>query len=137
MKKRLATVLATMGLTVAAVAVAAPAQAATGCTITNFAPRSVVVGLTPITAKFGVSTSGCSLLGWDVDEANYEFVASNYSPQYTFNPFLNSEAGTKDVIVSTYNSGYATSEKVFADAFTLKRRTEWQVNTFNASPEPV
>ncbi|MGY1703873.1 hypothetical protein ACI79C_04800 [Geodermatophilus sp. SYSU D00697] len=133
-------VLATLGLTVGGVAVAAPAQADVRCTITNFSPRSVVVGLSPVTRTFGVSTSGCwSVDYWNVDHAGSEFYASTYYPQETFNPNLywNSNAGPKDVIVEAENGDWVTTERTFVDGFSLLRRTTWQSGTFNASPEPA
>lgn len=123
-------------LTVAGVAGATPAQAAT-CTITNFSPRSVVVGLTPVTATFNVATSGCTRDSWTVEESEWDFYAYDDAPQETFNPWSNSEAGAKDIIVTAYSSTYQRTERVFADGFNLRRRTTWQSNTFNASPEPV
>ena len=123
-------------LTASSVAVATRAQAA-GCTITNFSPRSVVVGLTPITATFKVSTSGCTRSGWDVLESEYSFYVYDRAPQWTFNPYSNSDAGAKDVIVTADSSDWTVSERVFADGFNLRRRATWQSNTFNASPEPV
>jgi hypothetical protein len=61
--------LATLALATGGVAVAPVAPADVPCTITDFSPRSVTVGLTPITATFKVSTSGCTRTGWDVSEA--------------------------------------------------------------------
>jgi hypothetical protein len=137
MQKRFGTVLVALAMSMGGVTVAAPAQADAPCTITNFSPRSVVVGLTPITATFKVSTTGCARKGWDLQEAGYDFYVYDGSPQETFGPWSNSDAGARDVIVSAYNSGYQTREKVFADGFSLKRRTTWQAKSFNASPEPV
>jgi hypothetical protein len=134
--RRWKTMLLAAALTVAGVAGATPAQAAT-CTITNFSPRSVVVGLTPVTATFNVSTSGCTRSGWDVLESEYSFYAYDRAPQWTFNPYSNSQAGAKDVIVTADSSDWTSNERVFADGFNLRRRTTWQSNTFNASPEPV
>ena len=137
MKKRFTTLLATIGLTLAGVAGAPAAMADTPCTITNFSPRSVVVGLTPIVKTFKVSTTGCSLRSWNVRTSGFDFYVYTASPQETFNPYWNSEAGAKDVIVSASNVDYATREKVFPDGFSLLRRTTWQSGSFNASPEPV
>ncbi|MGY1640066.1 hypothetical protein ACI782_02900 [Geodermatophilus sp. SYSU D00703] len=140
MRKRLAAVLATVGLTVGGVAVATPAQADVRCTITNFSPRSVVVGLSPVTRTFGVSTSGCSTVrSWTVDESGYLFYTYKSSTQDTFNPnwLRNSDAGAKDVIVSVANGDWTRTERTFLDGFRLLRRTAWQSGTFNASPEPA
>jgi hypothetical protein len=129
--------LVTTGLTVAGLGVATPAQADVACTITNFSPRSVTVGLTPVTATFSVSTSGCNRAGWTAEDDGWAFYVYDDSPQETFNPWNNSEAGAMDVIVSAYNSDYNTRERVFANGFTLKRATTFQSGTWNAGPEPV
>jgi hypothetical protein len=138
MRKRLAAALATLGLTVGGVAVATPAQAA-ACTITNFSPRSVVVGLTPITRTFQVSTAGCSLMGWDISESDYGMFVWNRGPQETFNPgyLWNDDAGPLDMVVTADSRDYQTRTRVFTDGFSLLRRTTWQSGSFNASPEPA
>jgi hypothetical protein len=137
MRRRVLTTLLTAGLTAAGIGVAAPASADAACTIHDFSPRSVTVGLTPVTATFSVKTSGCSLQGWTAHGAEYEFLAFDDSPQDTFNPWDNADAGAADVIVSAYNSNYSERERVFANGFTLKRATAFQNGSFNASPEPV
>ena len=136
-RSRMLTAMATAGLTIAGVSVASPAQADVPCTITNFSPRSVTVGLTPVTTTFSVSTSGCHREGWTAEDDGWAFYVYDDSPQETFNPWSNSEAGAMDVIVSAYNSDYDTRERVFANGFTLKRATTFQSGTFNAGPEPV
>ncbi|MGY1595218.1 hypothetical protein ACI79D_24865 [Geodermatophilus sp. SYSU D00708] len=138
MKKRLAAALAAFGLTVGGVAVATPAQAA-GCTITNFSPRSVVVGLSPVTRTFGVSTTGCTVASWSVEEADWAFYTYKGAPQETFNPnfYSNSDAGPSDVIVEVDDTSWNSRQRVFVDGFSLLRRTTWQSGSFNASPEPV
>jgi hypothetical protein len=138
MRKRLAAALATFGLTMGGVAVATPAQAA-ACTITDFSPRSVVVGLTPITRTFGVATTGCTRMGWDITESEYGMFVWKGGPQETFTPayLQNSEAGPLDMVVSADSSDYQSRTRVFTDGFSLLRRTTWQSGTFNASPEPV
>ena len=60
MKSRVLTALLAAVLTVGGVAIAAPAQADVACTITNFSPRTVVVGARPVTKTFSVSTTGCT-----------------------------------------------------------------------------
>ena len=105
------------------------------CTITNFSPRSVVVGVTPVTATFKVSTTGCYQEDWSLE--GDDFFVYKDSPQETFNPYSNSDAGPQDVIISAYNSDYDTRERVFGNGFSLKRRSVWSTNSFNASPEPV
>jgi hypothetical protein len=129
-------VLLALILSATGVAGATPAQAAT-CTITNFSPRSVVVGLSPVPTTFRLSTSGCTPEFWYLNSADYMFIASNSSPQDTFNPYLygNSDAGPRDVIAEAWSGG--ATERTFLDGFSLRRRTAWQSNTFNASPEPV
>jgi hypothetical protein len=124
-------------LTMTGVAVAAPAQAAPACTITNFSPRTVVVGASPVTKTFGVSTTGCTRTSWSVMESEFDFYVSKSSPQHTFNPWNNAEAGTKDVIVSATNADYSSRERVFANGLKLLRATQWQSGSFNAGPEPV
>jgi hypothetical protein len=139
MRQRLAAVLAAVGVTVAGVAVAAPARADVPCTITNFSPRSVAVGLSPTVRTFGVSTSGCKPTGWSVEEAGFSFFTFDGAPQETFNPYFwaNGDAGPKDVIVKATNADYSSRERVFLHGFSLLRRTTWQAGTFNAGPEPA
>src|SRR3954468_19620563 len=100
MRRRLTAVLVAIGFTVAGVAVTAPAQAA-ACTITGFSPRSVTVGLTPVTKTFGVSVSGCSLDDWWIQGADYYMYVYDNAPQETFIPgyMYNSDAGPKDMVV--------------------------------------
>jgi len=136
-RSRVLTALLIAGLTVTGVATASPASADSACTIRDFSPRSVTVGFTPVTTTFSVQTSGCSVQGWTAHGSEYEFLAFDDSPQKTFNPWSNADAGRVDVIVSAYNSDYAQRERVFAGGFTLKRATAFQQRTFNASPEPV
>ncbi len=57
---------------------ATPAQAAAR-TITNFTPRSAVVGLTSATKTYAVSTSGCSWVGWTAKESDYSFYVHDRS----------------------------------------------------------
>ncbi len=136
MRSRVLTALLTAGLTAVGVATA-PAASAAPCTITDFSPRSVTVGLTPVTATFKVSTAGCSLRRWSVDDDGFQIYAYNEAPQETFNPWSNRYAGAMDVIASATSEDYAHRERVFAGGFTLKRATTFQQGTFNASPEPV
>ena len=137
MRRRVLTTLLTAGLTAAGIGVAAPASADAPCTIHDFSPRSVTVGLTPVTATFSVRTSGCSMTGWVAQDAGWEFYTYADSPQETFNPWNNNDAGTMDVIITARNSDFASRERVFANGFTLKRATAFQDGSFNASPEPV
>ncbi len=137
MRSRVLTALLTAGLTAAGIAAAPPASADGACYIRDFSPRSVTVGLTPVTATFSVKTTGCSVMGWTAHGADYEFLAFDDSPQDTFNPWSNADAGRADVIVSAYNSDYDERERVFAGGFTLKRATTFEQGSFNASPEPV
>lgn len=136
MRRRLLTTLLTTGLTVAGVGVAAPASAAP-CTITDFSPRSVTVGLTPVTAHFSVKTSGCGLSDWSAEDDGFEFFVYGAAPQETFNPWRNSDAGPMDVIVTATSTDWSSRERVFTNGFTLKRATTFQKGSFDASPEPV
>jgi hypothetical protein len=118
---------------IGAVIDAAPAQADVPCTITNFRPRSVVVGLTPRTATFRLSTSGCTLESWSLEGES--FFVYDAAPQETFNPYSNGEAGREDVIATADNADWDERQRVFPNGFSLKRRATWQSGTFNASPE--
>ena len=135
MPSRAATLLATLALTAVGTVTAAPAQADVPCTITGFSPRTVSVGVVPVTATFGIGTSGCVQGGWSLE--GEDFYAFDDAPQQTFNPFTNSQAGPQDVIATAYNSDFSPRERVFANGFSLKRRSVWQTGSFNASPEPV
>lgn len=139
MASRTTAVLTTLGLAVGGVATAAPAHAVERCTITNFSPRSVVVGLSPIVRTFGVSTTGCTKEGWEAHAADYSWAAFDGDDQYIFEPygFMNSDAGAKTVVTSADSSDYVTTNRVFTGGFSLKRRTAWQSRSFDASPEPV
>ncbi len=137
MRSRVLTMLLTTAVTAGSVAVAAPARADVACSITGFSPRTVVVGARPVTKNFSVSTSGCDRQGWSIMEADFDFFVADSSPQHTFNPWDNSEAGRSSVIVDAYNSDFVQRERTFADGFTLLRATQWQSGTFNAGPEPV
>ena len=137
MRKKIGASLASLGLGfVGLTATATPAAADVPCTITNFSPHSVTVGLTPTTVQFNVTSSGCELTDWDLTTDDYLFFAYKDSPQETLNPW-NEERGYHHVMATAYNADYNSTEHVFANGFTLKRRTAWQSGTFNASPEPV
>jgi hypothetical protein len=128
--------LAATGL-VSAMLVAAPAASAT-CTIDNYSPRSVVIGLSPIVKTFGVSASGCAIQGWSIDIANTFIFVYDGAPQEVFYPtdFVDSDAGYKaDAVIEAYDEDYNTSTSVMLDSFVVKRNTTW--GAFNASPEPV
>ena len=135
MKLRFAAVAGALGMTAAAVAVPAPALADVPCSITGMSPRGVVVGLTPRTVTFHMATAGCTLEYWSLDAGDF-FVYTD-APQDTLDPYHNDQAGARDVIATAYNSDAVERQRVFADGFSLKRRTTWQSKTFNASPEPV
>jgi len=139
MKSRLTAALTTLGLAVAGVATAAPASADVPCTVTNFSPRTVIVGLSPITRTFGASSSGCSQTGWSIENDDLLYFVYESNPQETFKPAYldNSDAGPSSVIVTADNSDYDSREKVFVNGFSLKRRSTWQSKSFNAAPEPV
>lgn len=131
------TVLTAVGLAVGGSIVSAPAAQADDvpCTIENFSPRSVVVGLTPIVKTFKVSVSDCSLRHWRA--SSDAFYVYPDSPQKAFDPWSNGQAGSYDVVVDASNADWEERSRVFADGFHLLRRTTWQSGTFNASPEPV
>jgi hypothetical protein len=128
--------LAATGLA-SALVVAAPAASAS-CTVTNFSPRTVVMGLSPMVKTFGVSTSGCAVQGWSLDIANTFIYVYDASPQEVFDPndFYDSDAGVKvDAVIEAYDEDYVTTKRVMLDSFAVKRNTTW--GAFNASPEPV
>lgn len=129
--------LLTTGLTGAASAQAAPARTATACTIESFSPARVTIGLTstPQLATFVVKTSGCQLTSWTLE--GDPFYVFDASPQWPFQPLFNDEAGPRYVTVEAHNFDAVTQSRVFANGFSLLRRTEWQSGTVNASPEPV
>src|SRR3954453_7860112 len=81
MKSRLTAALTTLGLAVAGVATAAPASADVPCTVTNFSPRTVIVGLSPITRTFGASSSGCSQTGWSIENDDLLYFVYESNPQ--------------------------------------------------------
>lgn len=135
-RSRMPALLISLGLTAALGTAAVPAQAATTpCTITNFSPRSTVVGLTPHTTTFGISTTGCTRSDWSLE--GDDFFVFQDSPQNTFDPYDNSEAGAQDVIATAADDDYNERDRVFDEGFSLLRRTTWQSGSFNASPEPV
>jgi hypothetical protein len=137
MKSRLTAALTTLGLTVAGVATAVPAHADGLCSITNYSPHSVTIGLSPVVRTFGVSTTGCSTVHWSAD--GDDFYVYPDSPQDIFYPpYSNSDAGKlSSVVVEATNSDWVDRSKVFYNSFSYKRRTAWQDSSFNASPEPV
>ncbi len=136
MRSRLTNLLSVLGLSVALGVVGAPAaQADALCVIDGVSPRVVVVGLTPVTTTFAVSTSGCSLGYWKA--AADPFYVYKGSEQHTFGPRSNSEAGVHDVAVDAYNDSFFRSRRDLPDSFSLLRRTTWQDKSFNASPEPA
>jgi hypothetical protein len=137
MRKRFTTLLMTAGLAAAGLGVAAPAQADVPCTITNFSPREAVVGLTPVTRTFSISTTGCTGTGWDLMDVDLDFYADETDSRVALTPDDNSLAGAKDVLATAYNGNVVEQQKVFTDGFRLKRATTWQKGSFNASPEPV
>jgi hypothetical protein len=132
-----AILLSVVGLLATGLVATAPVQAATACTIESFSPTRVTLGLTPDPqlSTFAVKTSGCQLTDWTL-EGNpfYVFAAS---PQWPFQPLFNDEAGPRYVTIDAASANHVMQHKVFANGFSLLRRTEWQTGTFNASPEPV
>ena len=110
MKSRTTAVLATLTMAAAGIATAAPARADVPCTISTFSPRTVTVGIAPKTATFGLSTAGCYRAGWALE--GDDFFVFDSSPQNTFSPYSNSEAGPQDVVASAYNADYAERQRV-------------------------
>ena len=75
----------------------------------------------------------CSLEGWSIEGDSFFVYDDN--PEEVLQPYWNAETKPQDVIVEAYNEDYESTSRVFADAFTVKRRTTF--DRFNASPEPV
>lgn len=142
-KARIAAVVVGLGLVAGAApsAVAAPTAArAASCTINNFAPRTVVVGASPVTTRFSIATSGCTLTDWTLDNSGKgSFFVYKDSPQETFDPgfLFNSDAGTSSVVATAENADYAETQKTFAYGFDLQRRVAVLNGKVDASPEPV
>jgi hypothetical protein len=139
-KRLLAAATAALGLAASTVVATANPAAADDlpCDIRGFSPTNVVVGLTPITKRFGVRTADCfTVEGWNIDVVNSFTYTYDSAPYETFTPSYNSDAGFKNVVVQVHNGDYFTTEKTFVRGFSLKRRTAWANKTFNASPEPV
>jgi len=135
-KRLLAAATAALGLAASTVvATAGPAAADSPCSITGITPTSVVVGLSPVTKRFGVKTQNCSPSYWNISVGNDEYYYFPDNPYDTFQPYGNSQAGAKSVVVEASNADGFTSERSWANGFYLKRNTGWQ--GFNASPEPV
>jgi hypothetical protein len=136
MRSRLTTLLTVVGLSMALGVVGAPAaQADVPCAIEGFSPRTVVVGRTPVVGTFAVSTSGCSMQSWSVDGGIFYVYPD--ARQWAFNPYSNSLAGPRDVIVEVGGGDGTEVSRAFADGFSLLRRTTWQDKSFNAAPEPA
>ncbi|RBY80124.1 hypothetical protein DQ239_03290 [Blastococcus sp. TF02-09] len=136
MRSRLTPLLAVLGLSVALGVVGAPAaRADVPCVIDGVSPRSVVVGLTPITRTFAVSTSGCTLGYWKAESD--VFYVYKGSAEQTFGPRSNAEAGVHDVAVDAYDDYFMASSRDLPASFSLLRRTTWQDGSFNAAPEPA
>src|SRR4051812_38582696 len=133
MKSRFTAVLTTLGLAAAGVAAAAPAYADGLCSINNFTPRSVTVGLSNTTSVFSVSTSNCHVSLWDA--TNKDFFVYKDGRTSTFYPWImkNSQAGASTVTVTAHNQDFTESVRRFG--FNLKRNSTWQSKSFNASPE--
>lgn len=135
MKKRLTGAAVALAAVVTSTVAAAPTASAAPCTITGFSPRTVVIGLSPVTAKFGVSAN-CAVEGWSIDVVDTYLYAYDGAPQEVIYPADNSEAGHRfDVVVEVNDSDWDTSTRVFTDAFAVKRRTSF--TAVNAGPEPV
>src|SRR5215213_6975656 len=130
--------MATIGLaTSTVVASATPAAADVPCSINGITPTSVVVGLSPKTVRFDVRTSYCSKESWNINMGNYDAFVYDGGPYYTFQPFSNSDAGGKSVVVEAYNADFDSVQRSWGRGFYLKHNMAWQRGSFNASPEPV
>jgi hypothetical protein len=138
MKKRSMIAAGTAALTVVVGSLlgASSAQAFGSCTIEGFTPRTVVIGLTPKVVNVRPLVSGCTPTGWAIDGDG--FYTYDGAPEEVFSvPAWNSDAGPQNVVVEADDENFDTAHRVFADGFSLKRRTTWQSGSFNASPEPV
>jgi hypothetical protein len=140
-RRRIAAVLTTLGVLATGLVTATPAaQADSYCTITNFTPRKVVVGLSPVNATFKPTVSGCTLNYWTIDaESFYVYSSGGGSAREVFNPYYyyNDQAGAEDASVEVENADWDETDRIFRGGFSLLRRTQWDAGTFNASPEPV
>jgi hypothetical protein len=138
LKRHLAAATAALGLAASTVvATASPAAADNPCTITGFSPTTVVVGVSPVTRTFDVRTSACVEDYWNLEIGRFDAYATKESPQFTFYPFSNENAGSKAVIAKAYNADFDERQRSWGSGFRLLRRTAWQNKSFNASPEPV
>jgi hypothetical protein len=136
--RRLAAATATLGLAATAVIGTAPsASADVPCSIAGITPTTVVVGLSPVTAKFNVNTRYCFEQGWSIDIGNFDAYVYDAAPYETFRPYWNSDAGAKSVVAEASNSEGESVERSWGAGFYLKRRMTWETKSFNASPEPV
>jgi hypothetical protein len=147
MKRLLAAMTAASAVLLGGVATAQPAAAAAAdCRITDYRPRAVVVGLSPVTKKFALMTD-CP--GW-VDSWYLDVTpwwgpnVTDTSPYDTVNPtwLSNSFAGRKyGATASAWFedpddwTDYSVYERTFAYSFVVRRATA--ISSFNASPEPV
>jgi hypothetical protein len=137
-KRALAVIAATVGLTGAAV-VASPVSASADlpCRIDGFRPTSVVVGLVPVSRRVFVDLSECSGKAWELVVGDREFEAFSDDPSEVFGPRRDAQAGAKRVVVTASNDDFFETTRTWEDGFSLKRRTAFRSGTFNASPESV
>jgi hypothetical protein len=134
--QRILAAVAAVGLGLGGLAVTAqPAAADVPCVINGFTPTDVIVGLAPKVATFAPKVTGCSTLeDWTL--AGDTFTLFKGLDQQVFDPFDNSEVKAQDVVVTAANTEFQNvTNKVFPDAFRLKRASTW--DQMNASPEPV
>ena len=128
---------------IAALGVAAPTSSASalGCSISNFTPRVVIIGLAPVQRTFDVSHScgGGQYEDWNINIGRFDAYVYDSAPtQVFYPPSYNKDAGAKDVVVEA--SGYDSADnsinatRIFLGGFRLKRQT---TISFNAAPEPV
>jgi hypothetical protein len=119
-------VLAAFGLAGASLIATPSTASAVDCTINNFSPRSVAIGLAEVSPRFSVSlSSGCDSSPWTLQGETFN--ANNQSRSFTFAvPTSNSAATSQGVVVQAYvKGGGSTKERTFDNGFTIKRATGW------------
>jgi hypothetical protein len=115
-------------------AVTTPAHAAARCSIDNFSPRTIVIGLSPVKAKIRPSISGCTVQGWNLSSSS-SFYTFDSNPEAVFYPPFSNSVKAEDVVASAYNEDFEVTNRIFNNAFTIKRNI--LLDNVNATPEPV
>ncbi len=132
-RRTYATALSVVALTLPLAAMTVPAHADTKCTITDFSPRTVELGLHPKVVAFDAPTvTGCSRVAAWVMDADSFFVDQGDNEQIFYQPDNNAATKRQDVVVVVNNGDYATTNKIFYGGFRLKRNTSW--DKVSASP---